>query len=218
MKFSELPLHHALLITHGDRTIYGNALWEELRQLSPAHRHFNQTVLDIETARQIVSFAQSPYSGEKVALISFHTASLPAQNAMLKILEEPRSNMRFILLTTNKNNLIATVLSRVQHIPVIAKEKDLSYKHVDEFLLSSPSFRMKLSFVTELLAKLDEEGRKDREAVKAFILYLVDRLSEKKAESRYITETLEMASYASDPSASGKALLEYLSLLLPQVK
>lgn len=222
MRFSELPSHHALLITHGDRTTYGNALWEELRKISPAHRHFNQTVLDIETAREIISFAQSPYSGEKVGLISFHTASLPAQNAMLKVLEEPRPNMRFILLTTNKNTLIPTVLSRVQHIVVSDKRQTTGDRHeeahADEFLLTSPTYRIKLSFIVELLSKMDEEGRKDREAIKNFILCLAEKLSEKKVESRFIIETLEMASYASDPSASGKALLEYLSLLLPTIK
>ena len=43
-------------------------------------------------------------------------------------------------------------------------------------------------------------------------------LAENHVEARYITETLEIASYASDPSASGKALIEYLALLLPQIK
>jgi hypothetical protein len=217
MHFKDFPQHHAILLTHSDRLSYGQELWNEISTLSPAHRHFDQTVLDIETARIIISFAQSPYSGEKVALISFHTASLPAQNAMLKILEEPRGNMRFVLLTTNKNNLIDTVLSRVRHVHVEGGE-NTSHKHAEEFLFTSPSFRMKLSYVVDILSKVDEEGRKDREVVKAFILSLVDVMSEKKIAPRYITETLEIASYASDPSASGKALLEYLSLLLPQIK
>jgi hypothetical protein len=85
MKFSELPFHHAVLISHGNRVEYSNALWEEVRLLSPAHKYFNATVLDIDTAREIISYATSSYSGEKVILLSFHTASLPAQNAMLKI-------------------------------------------------------------------------------------------------------------------------------------
>lgn len=225
MKFSEFSRHHAVLVTHDDRPTYAETLWKELRALSIANRYFDQTVLDIETARSIISWAQSPYNGERVALISFHTAGLPAQNAMLKILEEPRAGVRFILLTTDKSNLIETVLSRVhavelsKNLPAQAGE-ELRTKngHAEEFLATSPSFRMKLSFVVDILAKTDEGGRKDRESVKSFILCLVDCLRQKKAESRYVTETLEVASYASDSSASGKALLEYLSLLLPQIK
>lgn len=217
MKFSDLPLHHAVLITHPDRAIYGARLREELQKSSPVHRYFNQTVLDIETAREIISFAQAAYNEEKVALISFNTVSLPAQNAMLKVLEEPRSGVRFVLLTTHKNTLIETVLSRVHHIQ-LGGTSDVQEKHAQEFLSTSPSFRIKLSFITTLLAGVDEEGRKDREAVKIFILSLVEVLAENHVEARHITETLEIASYASDPSASGKALIEYLALLLPQIK
>lgn len=216
MKFSDLPRHHAILITHNDRTAYAQGLWQEISALSPAHRNYDQTVLDIETARDVISFAQSPYSGEKIAFISFHSASLPAQNALLKVLEDPRGDMRFILLTTNKNNLIDTVLSRVQHVHIDGgKTRD---KRAEDFLATPSLARMKLPAVIEILAKLDEEGRKDREAVKGFILNIVGMLRQNNSESKYILETLEIASYASDPSASGKALLEYLTLLLPQVK
>lgn len=218
MKFSDLPEHHAILITHSDRAMYGNSLWEEISSLSPAHRQFNQTVLDIETARAIISWAQTPYNDERIALISFHTAGLPAQNAMLKILEEPRAGTRFILLTSNASNLLDTVLSRVHRIRSVDEDKDISRSHAEEFLRTSHTFRMKLSFIGDLLARTDEEGRKDREAVREFILCLAKVLSKARVSPRFVTEALEAASYASDPSASGKALLEYLSLLLPQLK
>ena len=215
MTFSELPIHHALLITHPNRSDYANTVWEELQPLSPAHRFFNQTVLDIETARELIAFAQSPYSGEKVALVSFHTASVPAQNALLKILEEPKGNVRFILVTTNRSNLIDTILSRVRHISL---RNDRAHDDAYSFLQAPHSSRMKLPMVTAILESLDEEGRKDREKVKSFILSIADALRESGYESRYIAETLQVASYASDPSSSGKALLEYLSLLLPNIK
>ncbi len=218
MKFSELPLHHAVLVTRTDRASYGNDLWSEIEALSPANRHFNQTVLDIETARAIISWAQTPYNEDRIALISFYTAGIPAQNAMLKILEEPRPGVRFILLTTNKDNLLPTVQSRLRHVPVEVFSEPIVNRHAEEFLRTSPSFRMKLSFVADLLTREDEEGRKDRESVKSFILSLVSVMRHSRTDARYITETLEIASYASDPSASGKALLEYLSLLLPEQK
>lgn len=215
MKFSEFPPHHAVVVTHPLRNEYGARLWEELRTLSPAHKFFNQTVLDIETARAITSFAQSAYNGEKIALISFHTASIPAQNALLKTFEEPRDGVRFILLTTDTSNLLGTVLSRTHHIQL---DEMVSDRHAREFLSTTPAFRIKLSFITDVLARVDEEGRKDRESVKGFVLSLLPVLKESRVDSRYVTEVLEVASYASDPSASGKALLEYLALYLPEVR
>ena len=217
MKLSLIPTHHAVLLIHENREELSNSLWDELQNISPAHRFFNQTVLDIDTSRNIITWANTPYNDEKIALISFHTASLPAQNAMLKVIEEPPIGVRFILLTSNKESLIDTVLSRVQEFNN-EEQRTKNEEPALEFLSTNYSNRMKLPFIISLLAKMDEEGRKDREAVRNFILSLVEVLRSKKVESKYILETLETASFASDSSASGKALLEYLSLLLPVTK
>lgn len=224
MTLSDLPQHHAVLIVDGEREAVGLALWNELQAISPAHIFFNQTVLDIDTARKIISWANTPYNDEKIALISFHTAGIPAQNAMLKILEEPREGVKFILITSSKNNLISTVLSRVHEVRHKTQEAgSKNDTNAKLFLEERPTLRIKLPFITELLSRVDEEDRKDKEAVRGFILQIVDYLGKQSAggqmiKSKYIEETLQMASYASDPSVSGKVLLEYLSLLLPQIK
>lgn len=217
MQFSSFPPHHAILLTSTDRINYVKALWEEVRILSPAHRHFDQTVLDIDTAREIVIWAKTPYHNERVALISFHTAGIPAQNAMLKILEEPPLNTRFILITSNKSALIPTILSRVHIMESLSPQNTLS-KDAETFLQTPHEMRMTLPFIINLLDKTDESDRKDREAVRGFLLSLAQTLSDKKPDSPHIQQILKTASYASDPSASGKALIEYLSLLLPQTK
>jgi hypothetical protein len=216
MNITDLPKHHAVLITHSNRESVGNTLFSELQKLSPVHRFFNQTVLDIEAARNLITWVNTPYNEEKIALISFHTIGLEAQNALLKVLEEPRVGVRFILLTSNTSSLIDTLLSRV-HI-VQSEEHSETPGHSETFLSTSPSLRMKLPYITDILSRVDEEDRKDRESVRAFILSLISTLRANSIESKYIIETTEIASYAADPSASGKALLEYLALLLPQTK
>jgi DNA polymerase III delta prime subunit len=218
ISLSELPDHHAVLVVSGERDAVRVTLFEELQRISPVHRLFDQTVLDIDTARNIISWANTPYNDEKIALITFHIATIPAQNAMLKVLEEPKAGVKFILLTSNKEHLLETVLSRVESIEtqgINSEEKD---NRAVTFLATKHSERMKLAFVAQLLLSEDEEGRKDREKVRGFILSLSQVLSEKNAEPKYILETIEVASYAGDSSASGKALIEYLSLLLPVIK
>lgn len=217
MNFKDLPHHHAVLLVHSDRSHIAETLWTELQSLTPAHRYFDQTVLDIEKAREIISWAKSSYDGERVGLISFHTIGIPAQNALLKILEEPNEKTRFILVTSNKSSLIETVLSRLHHHE-LEETSNESKALASLFLATAPTQRMKLEFVTKLLAKTDEEDRKDREAVRGFILSVAQKLPPTNVYSKYTTELFEIASYASDPSSSGKALLEYLSLLLPQTK
>lgn len=216
MDITTLPKHHALLITASNRIEAAERIYNELKQQSPAHTFFNQTVLDIETARKIISWANTPYNEEKFAVISFHTAGLEAQNTLLKILEEPRNGIRFILVTSNKENLIATVLSRV--VCVEENDNKESLYEATKFLETSHALRMKLPYVVDILSRTDEEDRKDRESVREFILALASVLNENSVSLNYVEETLQSASYAADPSASGKALLEYLSLLLPQTK
>ncbi len=213
MKVMDLPQHHAILLESSNRNALSGLLFSELQSLSPAHRFFNQTVLSMDNAREIISWAQTPYSEEKIAILSFHTIGLEAQNALLKLFEEPKG-VRFILITGNIGSLIGTVLSRVHLI----KEKDSLEKTNDAelFLSTSHGLRMKLPCVVNIISRVDEEDRKDREGVRAFILSLIAILEKKSLEQKYIQKTLQTASYASDPSASGKALLEYLALLLPQ--
>lgn len=220
MLFKDLPNHHAVLIVDSEREAVGLALWDDLQSISPAHRFFNHTVLDIDTARNLISWANTPYNDEKIALISFHTATLPAQNSLLKMLEEPRNGVRFILLTSNKDNLIGTVISRVCEVKdakKINKTNNDINKNAELFLQTPQNLRMKLPFIIDLLSHLDEEGRKDREIVHGFIMSISEQLSKSRIKSYYVLETIEIGSYASDSSASPKALIEYLALLLPKI-
>lgn len=216
MKLKDLPKHHAVLIENSERDAVGIAFYEELKELSPAHTFFNQTVLDIEKARSIISWAQTPYNEEKIALISFHTIGIEAQNALLKILEEPRIGVRFILITSNTSNLLLTFLSRCLLIQN-KKIEELS-KDAETFLKTEYPLRMKLPYIVDITSRLDEEGRKERESIRNFILSLTEVLKKENKNSQYQEELFELAFYASLPSTSRKALLEYISLLLPLTK
>lgn len=216
MNLKDLPHHHAILILHNNRVLHATRLFKELELVSHAHRFFDQTVLDIATARSIITWANTPYNEEKIAVISFHTIGLEAQNALLKILEEPRGGVRFILVTSNISSIIETVLSRV--LLVQDKQDNEVLEEGKLFLSTNSANRIKLPYIIDTLSRVDEEGRKDRESVRIFILSLATIMMCAPSNNNYVQKILEVASYASDPSASGKALLEYLSLLLPQTK
>ena len=216
MNITDSLFHHATLFIHEDRKLFTEKIWGELSLQSIAHTLHDQTVLDIDTARKLITWANTPYEGEKIALVSFHTITVPAQNALLKIVEEPRNGVRFIFVTTNKDAIIPTLYSRMEEKRLETSLQENSTSHI--FLRTPHTERMKLKEVGEILLKVDEEGRKDREAVRMFILSLVPSLTRNNTSQKYTQETLEVASYAGDPSSSGKALLEYLSLLLPQLK
>jgi len=56
-------------------------------------------------------------------LANFHLSSIPAQNSFLKLLEEPPSNVQFILSTNNKNSLLPTVVSRTKIVKLENNKK-----------------------------------------------------------------------------------------------
>ena len=83
-----------------------------------------EKALGIEDVRKIQEkIFLKPFKGEKKAVIIFmmQGATIDAQNAMLKLLEEPPSNTLIYLITNNYLAFLPTVLSRAK---VIEVEKD----------------------------------------------------------------------------------------------
>lgn len=54
-----------------------------------------------------------------------------AQNAILKILEEPPSYVFFIIVTTSRSTMLETVLSRVQTYSLLSEEEELTNKETE---------------------------------------------------------------------------------------
>jgi hypothetical protein len=209
--------HHATLFTHEKRKEVSGIIWKNLKLQSIANVVYDVTVIDIDTARKLIAWSNTPYHEPKVAFLTFHSITIQAQNALLKLFEEPRKGIQFILVTHHKNTLLPTLLSRLEHrdLGEIIIPNNATQNHAEEFLTTHYSQRMKLPYIITLITRVDEEDRKDREGVKNFITSLAETISTKEKFSSHTLETLTMAAYAGDPSSSGKAILEYLSLLLP---
>lgn len=82
----------------------------------------------IALIRQVISTASlKPIRGQKksVVLLNADTLSIPAQNALLKTLEEPPVDTFFILTAENENMLLETIRSRCQIIKKRVKEDAL---------------------------------------------------------------------------------------------
>lgn len=78
-----------------------------------------KATLKIEHVRDAIDFVHlsTQVAGRKVAVLeSIELASIPASNALLKSLEEPPSNVHWILTTTAYNVLLPTIRSRCRRI------------------------------------------------------------------------------------------------------
>ncbi len=75
--------------------------------------------ITIEEIRRIKNFVSlSPYAGpyKFVVINDAHLMTTEAQNALLKVLEEPSPSSVLILITANPNSLLPTIVSRCQEI------------------------------------------------------------------------------------------------------
>ncbi len=92
---------------------------------SPTKTDVSIGVSDIKLLKQKLFL--KPLRGEMKALIMQNAESLtiPAQNALLKVLEEPPNNTLIILTTERKDILLKTILSRCKIISISSSPKVL---------------------------------------------------------------------------------------------
>lgn len=78
-----------------------------------------ETSIGIDQVREIQHFlAKKPFQSEKniVVILDAHLLTIPAQNAMLKTLEEPPGNSEIYLVTSQPDLLLPTILSRCSRL------------------------------------------------------------------------------------------------------
>lgn len=209
---SMTPTHHANLIPHAYSDI-ADALRAELGDVELIE--VVEQTLSIESARDIIDM-QFMKSGERnqVIIIAFDTATREAQNALLKVVEEPVASTYFFIVTPNAHLLLPTLRSRLstEH-GAENKEQKAGLEDANKFLKSSVQERL------EIIKPLIEE--KDRRGT-ASLIKDVTRAVENSRESMdsavwsdCLRQLNTLLSYSQDPASSPKMLLEHLAGVVP---
>lgn len=130
-KFVARPTH-ALLLTGPagiGKTAISMALATAILEIKPeSHPYFtiispDGTSISIEAIRQLQKFLVLKTVGDKpvrrvVVIEHAHTLTTEAQNAFLKLLEEPPADTVMILTATSPRSMLSTILSRTQHVAI----------------------------------------------------------------------------------------------------
>ncbi|HWZ65278.1 MAG TPA: AAA family ATPase [Patescibacteria group bacterium] len=88
----------------------------------------DKNTLSIDAIRNLYQITRNKQDGHQVVLID-HAELMghEAQNAFLKLLEEPRGGLTFVLSSVGTESLLPTVISRLQHVVVqLTTSSDLS--------------------------------------------------------------------------------------------
>ncbi len=123
-QFTQLPFpHHAYGIESS------HSIYVELEEIIPkedfsyiVHRQYDS--FKIDDARTIKSLQFEKTEKATLFVLEFTLINREAQNALLKVLEEPTSQTYFILVFPNVKKLLPTLQSRLQVVQYTTNHKD----------------------------------------------------------------------------------------------
>jgi len=146
---------HAYLITGQDKELVENNAQELITKEKAKRLDFPlQKIADMTDLRKFVNLSLN----EKTAIVidSIDAASIDAQNAFLKSLEEPQKNLIYILTANSEDSVLPTIASRCQVIKVnskINKPDEETKKKIENFLKMSVGQRLS---ATSKIAKRED--------------------------------------------------------------
>lgn len=166
--------------------------------------------LSISEVRDIVTRANRLPLEKPLQIIIIEVTSIAveAQQALLKILEEPPSTTQFLLVIQPGATVLPTVLSRCQVMNSAFSKHQTAEFNAGEFsLFLSYSLPQRIKIITEKNKKKDD----------TWFLVLAKGLNHwlEKNNKHATTEILAYASYLQQRGASKKMIWEALAFLLP---
>lgn len=156
-------LPHALVIEGPSGigvTSVANAIAEEIGAMPfvvlPKKKVKTEFVVDmaegsviIEDIRSLYQQTRAKMSEKQVIIIDTGEKSMTvgAQNAFLKLLEEPRDGVHFIIATHHVDQLLPTITSRSQTLSLIPVTPEQTMKIIGELNIDDATKRARLAFV-----------------------------------------------------------------------
>ena len=95
--------------------------------------NMDEGVVIIEDIRLLYTQTRSKQPGKQVYVIDtgLKSISIGAQNALLKLLEEPRNDVHFIIATHRVDQLLPTIISRCQRLTLL----DITVQQTNELII-----------------------------------------------------------------------------------
>lgn len=179
-------------------------------------REFAFETMGIDDARLLQQGALTkPQSGKNIFIISSNFIGSEAQNALLKLLEEPIADTYFFFIMNETSSVFPTVLSRVRVITRYGT-KPLSPLDPQKFLHGDIETRLKL--LSGFLSHESESKKSDALKFLNALEIALTQVNVKDEARRSLETVLMLKKYLFDRSPSIKMIVEHLALTLPVVK
>ncbi len=104
--------------------------------------------ISVDIVRKLIDDTKTINDAVKIVIIDYaERMTHPAQNAFLKLLEEPNNKLHFILLTTDQEKLLPTIKSRTEKINIQPITKKQSDDLIDSMNVTDATKRARLLFM-----------------------------------------------------------------------
>jgi hypothetical protein len=181
----------------------------------------------IDHARELKSHAETrpaQVGGYRIFVMTMNGITIEAQNALLKLFEEPGEYARFFLILPSAHLLIPTIKSRIQFLSTSGtSQSDAEVAAAAKAFLAAPT-KKRLDIVKELMDQIGKEKKTRQDAID--LLHALEEQvyarasaggpSSQAAGLAKNTAALESillaGKYANDRAPSMKMLLEYVAL------
>ena len=179
-------------------------------------------LLSVEDARRVAETAAGvPFAGEyKVVIIAANRAYHEAQNALLKLFEEPPPGMYLFLVLPSLGGLLPTLRSRIQ-ILKYGFRKPVFSEAAAEFLRAGKEKRS--AMIKKLTSGSDEEERRENREEAIGIMNGVEAAAYAAMQKKnggsiaaLLSDIAALRGHLYDRSAPVRMILEHLSLITPK--
>lgn len=207
-------LHHAYALV-GEKKSLSEKLLAFVRdhlkfatQANPDFWMSEQNIFTIDDARALTELhIRKPLAGDrKIFVLVADGFTVEAQNALLKLFEEPITGNHFFVILSEDKTILPTLRSRMMFI--LAEDQD---SHSD--VVGSKFLDLSLAERLELVAEIVE--KKDKEEAKLLVRSIIDAIHAEDKFSPVLDDLLKAEDYLSDRSPSIKMLLEHIAHVAP---
>lgn len=216
-------LHHAYIINGSPQKIYPlvcRHLEDHkicLIKGNPDFVYEEYIVLSVKDARNLCDKQLRVIAPNKKRffVISFESITLEAQNALLKVLEEPVANTHFIFISEGLQNILPTVFSRVVFVNNLG-QADFATDLALAFLKSTHKKRGEIA--TKIINNYKETNSKSELLNLIYGLMIYFKQNKKVVDRFEILELLsDLERYTKAHGSSIKNITDALCCLLPKI-
>lgn len=198
--------HHAQLVVGK-----ADSLIAELKKVYGFCRHYHFSNLSIENSRALKNEQSLGSDTKKIFILEIASATTEAQNALLKVLEEPAADTYFFFIVPSAEILLPTVRSRLQTLKATSPPTppQRGGELAQDFLAMTPAKRLEWLKTAEIPANfLDQIEVALNESARA-------ALDPRATLAGYPDLTLARRHWHT-PGVTHKLFLEHLAVVFPQ--